>query len=116
MKIQPPNYEEIEQELWRKHGKEVRFLLATGDSGLLRRVQTFCQRFDFNESDVNQKIRDDFMFACCFAKDAVKTGFHQKEAEKYLRMFPNLIRVFRSLPASGKHAKYIDQMGNIITG
>ena len=116
MTIQPPDYDKIEQELWRKNGNEVRDLLENQDSGLLRRIQTFCDRFSFDETDVCEKINDDFMFACCFAKNATRTGFHEKEAEKYLRMFPNSIRSFTALPSSGKRARYIDQMGNIVIG
>ena len=116
MDIQPPDYEKIEKQLWRKNGNEVRYLLKNQDSGLLRRIQTFADRFGFDEAEVCEKINDDFMFACCFAKDAMRTGFHEKEAEKYLRMFPDLIRFFTSLPASGKNAKYVDRRGNIVTG
>ncbi len=116
MDIPPPDYDRVERELWKKHGTEVRDLLKNKDSGLLRRIRTFCKRFDFDEIEVCDKIIDDFMFACCFAKDAKKTGFEEKEAEKYLRMFPDLIRFFKTLPKSGKNAKYIDEKGNIITG
>ena len=116
MDIHPPDYDKVEKELWRKHGDEVIDQLENQDSGLLRRISTFCERFDFDKTEVCQKIKDDFMFACCFAKDAKKTGFEEKEAEKYLRMFPNLIRFFRVLPKSGKNAKYINQLGNITTG
>ena len=116
MDIQPPDYDEIEKQLWRKNGNEVRDLLKNQDSGLLRRIQTFADRFGFDEAEVCGKIDDDFMFACCFAKDAMRTGFHEKEAEKYLRMFPNLIRFFKALPASGKNAKYVNQGGEIVTG
>ena len=116
MEIQPPDYDEIEKQLWRKNGNEVRYLLKNQNSGLLRRIQTFAGRFGFDEVEVCEKINDDFMFACCFAKNATRTGFHEKEAEKYLRMFPNLIKFFTALPSHGNKAKYIDQMGNIVTG
>ncbi len=116
MNIQPPNYDRIEQQLWRKYGDEVRDLLEKQDPGLVRRIQTFSSRFGFDEIEICEKIKDDFMFACCFAKNATRTGFYEKEAEKYLRMFPNLIKSFIALPASGKNAKYVDQMGNIVTG
>ena len=116
MNIQPPDYDRIEQQLWRKNGDEVRDLLNNQDSGLLRRIQTFCDRFGFDETEVYKKINDDFMFACCFAKNATRMGFHEREAEKYLRMFPDLIISLRALPASGKNAKYINQTGNIVTG
>lgn len=116
MDIPPPDYDRVERELWKKHGTQVRDLLRNKDSGLLRRIRTFCKRFDFDETEVCDKIIDDFMFACCFAKDAKKTGFEEKEAEKYLRMFPDSIRFFRTLPKSGKNAKYFDEKGNIITG
>ena len=116
MNIQPPDYDKIEQELWRENGNKVRNLLENQDSGLLRRIQTFSERFGFDETEICQKIIDDFMFACCFAKNATRMGFHEREAEKYLRMFPDLIRSLRTLPASGKNAKYVNQMGNIVTG
>ena len=99
-----------------KNGNEVRDLLENRDSGLLRRIRTFADRFGFDETEVCEKIKNDSMFACCFAKDAMRTGFHEKEAEKYLRMFPDLIRSFTSLPAGGKNAKYIDQRSEIVTG
>lgn len=116
MNIPPPDYDKVEKELWKKYGPEVRELLKSNDSGLLRRIRTFCERFEFDETEVCNKIMDDFMFACCFAKDAKKTSFEEKEAEKYLRMFPDLIQYFRKLPGKGKKAKYIDEKGNIITG
>ena len=116
MEIQPPDYDKVEMDLWRKHGSEVIDLLNKQDTGLMRRIRTFCERFGFDDKDVCQKIVDDFMFACCFAKNPTRTKLHEKEAEKYLRMFPNLIHTFRSLPSKGKNAIYIDQNGNIVTG
>ena len=116
MNVQPPDYDKIEQQLWRKNGNEVRDLLENQDPGLLRRIQTFSDRFGFNDTEIYEKIKNDFMFACCFAKNATRTGFHEREAEKYLHMFPNLIHFFRALPASGKNAKYINRGGNIVTG
>ena len=116
MVIQPPDYDKVEQQLWKENGDEVRDLLENQDSGLLRRIRTFSDRFGFDKTEVCEKIKNDFMFACCFAKNATRTGFHEREAEKYLRMFPDLIRSFRPLPSRGTGANYIDQMGNIVTG
>ena len=116
MDILPPDYDKVERELWKKHGSEVVILLDRQDPGLMRRIRTFCERFGFDEREVCEKIEDDFMFACCFAKDAKKTGFEEKEAERYLRMFPDIIRFFKTLPKSGKNAKYLDKNGSIITG
>ena len=116
MHIQPPDYDQVERELWKKHASEVLDLLKLRDKGLMRRIQTFSQRFGFEIIDICQKIEDDYMFACCFAKDAKKTGFEEKEAEKYLRMFPDTIRSFKVLPKSGKNALYIGPQGDIITG
>ncbi|RKU27311.1 hypothetical protein C6497_11205 [Candidatus Poribacteria bacterium] len=116
MIIPPPDYDKIEKELWIRHGAEVRDLLVGQDAGLMRRIRTFCSNFDFDEEIVSQKIHEDFMFACCFAKDAKKTGFEEKEAEKYLRMFPDLVRSFKVLPRSGKNAVYINESGEIING
>lgn len=116
MNIQPPNYDKIEQKLWREHAQSVGQLLDAQDPAMLRRIRTFTKRFGFDETVVCQKIKDDFMFACHFAKNATKTGFHEKAAGDYLRRFPHLIRSFQSLSATGKNAKYIDPAGNIVTG
>ena len=116
MNIQPPDYDKIEQELWAKHKNEVRDLLKKQDPGLLRRIRTFTTNFGFDETEVREKIEDDFMFACSFAKNAKKTGFHEKAAGKYLKKFPELIQSFEFLSKKGKDAKYIDQTGSIVTG
>ncbi len=115
MGILPPDYDKIERELWKKHSNEVQLLLNTQDPGLMKRIRTFCEHFGFGEREVCKKIEDDFMFACNFAKNPTKTRFHEKEAAKYLCMFPNLIQSFISLPAKGKRAIYIDPGGNIVT-
>ena len=116
MKIQPPDYDRAEQELREKNKFEIRGLLDKQDPGLLRRIRTFTDNYGFDEAVVRQKIKDDFMFACCFAKNPTRMGVYEKEAGRYLCMFPNLIRSFTDLPSHGKNAKYIDQMGNIVTG
>lgn len=116
MDIQPPDYDRIEQELWEKHKTEVRDMLEEQDDGLLRRIRTFAEHFGFDEMKVREKIENDLMFACCFAKDATKTGFQEKEAGKYLKKFPELIQSFKLLPKTGKNAKYMDEDGNIVTG
>ena len=115
MNIQPPDYDRAEQELREKNKLEVRGLLDKQDPGLLRRIRTFTDNYGFDEAVVRQKIKDDFMFACCFAKNPTRMGVHEKEAGRYLRMFDNLITSFTTLPSHGKNAKYIDQMGNIVT-
>ena len=115
MNIQPPDYDRIEQELWEKYKNEVRDLLERRDPELLEKIQTFADRFGFEEAEVRKKIEDDFMFACCFAKNPTRTKFHEKEAGKYLGLFPQL-RFFQSLPPSGNNTKYINQNGSIITG
>lgn len=116
MEIQPPEYDKIEKELWKTFATEVVSQLESEDSGLIRRIRTFCDRFGFNEADVCNKIKTDFMFACCFAKNATRTGFHENAAEKYLRMFPNLITSFEALPARGERVRYINESGAVAVG
>ena len=116
MNIQPPDYDRAEQELREKNKYKVRDLLDDRDSGLLRRIRTFANDFGFEEALVCEKIRNDNMFACWFAKNPTKMRVHEKTAEKYLRKFPNLIKSFLSLPSRGNNTKYIERSGNIITG
>ena len=116
MNIQSPDYDKIEQELWAKYKNEVRDLLRKQDPGLLRRIRTFTANFGFDETEVLEKIEDDFMFACCFTKNPKKTGFYEEAAGNYLKKFPEFIQSFEFLPLKGKNAKYIDQKGNIVTG
>lgn len=116
MNIQPPDYDRIEQELWEKYKNEVRDLLERQDPDLLEKIQTFADRFGFEETKVCEKIKNDFMFACWFAKNPTRTKFHEKAAGEYLQQFPKLIRSFKSLPSTGNNTKYIDQTGDIITG
>ena len=116
MNIQPPDYDRAEQKLREKNKNEVRDLLDKQDSGLLKKISTFANRFGYSEETVCKKIEEDPMFACCFAKDPGKMKVHEKTAATYLGMFPDLIRSFSSLPAGGKRAKYINQTGDIITG
>ena len=116
MNTQPPDYDKIEQILWLNYASEVRYLLENQDVQLLGRIGTFIERFGFDETEIYEKIKNDFMFACHFAKNPTKTGFHEKAAGEYLQRFPGLIRAFKSLPSTGNNTKYIDQNGNIITG
>ena len=64
MEIHPPNYDKVELDLWRKHGSEVLNLLNENDTGLIRRIRTFCERFGFEEKDVCQKLK---MISCLLA-------------------------------------------------
>ena len=116
MNIQPPDYDRAEQELWEKNKSEVKNLLDKQDSGLLKKIRTFVNRFGYDEETVCKKIEEDPMFACFFAKDPGKMKVHEKAAETYLGMFPDLIRSFSPLSAVGKKAKYINETGGIITG
>lgn len=121
MNIQPPDYEKIEKELWLEYAKDVKSLLNNQDTKLpdriklLDRIQTFANRFDFDETEVCEKIKNDHMFAYHFAKNPTRTGFHEKKAGKYLQQCPK-IQSFEFLPARGKNAKYMDKNGNVVTG
>jgi len=116
MNIQPPDYDKAEQELREKNKFKVRDLLEKRDPGLMRRIRTFTDHYGFDEAVVRQKIIDDFMFACCFAKNPTRMRVHEKVAGKYLKQFPQLIQSFESLKSKGKDAKYMDESGNIVCG
>ena len=110
-----PDYENLEREAWRANAKQVKLRLSEGDSYLMKRIRKYVDRFGYSETEVKNKIKDDPMFAAWFAKEPRRTGFHQREAGKWLSR-QDVISEFLILPQSGKKACYITSDGEIQNG
>ena len=80
----PLDYEAIEKALLLQNFANVVSLLKDGDKSLFEQIRSFCDKFDFNEGDVVDKIQNDKMFAAHFAKTPSRMGFHARAAGEWL--------------------------------
>ncbi len=111
----PPDYDAIEQQMWRSNAKDVPERLRTNETNLLKRIATFISRFGFSESTVRDKIRSDDMFASHFAIEPRRQSFHEGIAAQWLEELDE-IQNFQTLPKSGKRAYYITSDGEVRRG
>ena len=110
--IDPPSYDKIEKSQW-KAGQDMVIDEAKNMSGrLVKRVNTFTDRFGYSESSVMSKIIDDKMFASNFVKEPRRTGLHEGAAADWIMLLPNVIR-FKRLPKGGINALKVSRDGNI---
>lgn len=112
---EPPDYDAIETEEWRKNAGEIPDELRIGSSRLMQRIRLFIARFGFPETAVIEKIKADSMFASHFAKEPRRTGLHEKYAAEWIAGLP-MVKQFRVLPKGGAEAIYITGDGNIESG
>lgn len=113
--IEPPDYDAKEQELSRQFAKGVPTLLVKNNSDLLKKIQTYHYRFGYSIDEIRQKIQDDPMFAASFAKEARRTGLHEKMATDWLKKLSS-VRELKTLPKSGKNALYVTSDGEVRRG
>ena len=113
--IEPPDYDAREQELSREYVLEVPALLANNDSDLLKKIDTYVNRFGYTCEQVRAKIYTDAMFAASFAKEARRTGFHEEMAAQWLTAFPS-VQEFTTLPKSRGNALYVTGDGEVRRG
>ena len=111
----PPDYEAIEQRLWRENAGDVQSRLSDEDSDLMKRVQTYIWRFGYRECEVRDRIEDDEMFASWFAKEPRRQGLHEGIAADWLRQDED-VNDFDVLRKSGPDAYYITSDGEIRQG
>ena len=109
----PPNYEVLESERWIMNRSDVKEDLIRGDRNLEHKIRVFSNKFSFDIDEIKEKIMNDSMFAATFAIAPMKQVFHQKIASDYIEKLP-MVKSFKSLPASGKNAWYVDAHGAII--
>lgn len=108
----PPDYEQIEAELWKKSVEAIDGEVARKDDRLMRRVRTFVNRFGYGSKRVIAKIDRDKMFAANFVKEPRRTNFAENAALEWLqgdRRVQNIVK----LRASGEDALYITSDGSI---
>lgn len=115
MWAEPPDYEAIEREQWRKAPDEVVKEAHRPTDRLLRRIATFISRFGYEEDEVLHKIRQDHMFAANFAKEPRRTGLHEAEAARWIRQLPG-VEGFKTLPKKGDDSFKVSSDGNIVSG
>ena len=108
-----PPYEEIERALWRSNAQDVPKRLDENDANLMNSIQLYANRFGFSTTAVEEKLREDSMFANCFAKDPKRTTMHETCAQLWLVRFLGLEII--KLPPSGKNALYVSRDGVIGT-
>ena len=125
---EPPDYDAIELEAWRKSHGEVPAEAAELDewlqkgykppskatdraNRLLKRISGFVWRFGYKENDVLAKIKQDTMFAAWFAKEPRRQGFHEAIAADWIKVLPQ-VNDFRVLPKSGENAVKVSGDGS----
>ena len=107
----PPDYEAIEANMWRKNAKQVLPDLKSDDAYLLKRIETYGQKFGYGKKKIKQEIETNKMFAATFAKAPSRTGFHESIAAEWLRKELNL--PIDVLPKAGTNSFYITSDGVI---
>ena len=112
---EPPDYENIEQKLWRGNAEEVYAGLEDDESNILKRISTFIWRFGYEEDEVREKIYDDEMFAAWFAKEPRRQGMHEIVAAEWLNE-ERLTKNFDTFPKGGPDAYYVTSDGEIRKG
>lgn len=111
----PPDYDVIEQEMWRANALQTVEQLAGGDADLQRKMETFAHRFGYAVEQVREKIAADPMFAAHFAKQPMRQGMHERKAAEWLETLDS-VRDFRVLPKSGAGALYVTSDGEVKRG
>lgn len=111
----PPNWDRIEQAMWRANADEVASEVEMRSERIMKRVRLFVWRFGFSEQEVVEKIRSEPMFAYWFAKEPRRQAFHESVAADYLSGFPSIRRLVR-LKQTGGDALYLNSDGEIVAG
>ena len=83
------------------------------ESGMMKKITTYCMKFGFDRRDVIDKINNDNMFAVHFAKDPGKQGIHERIAADYLKQLSH-VNNFEILPKSGKKSLFFNNAGELL--
>ena len=101
------------RKMWRKNAAAVPSEVETGDSGMMKKIATYCDNFGYAAREVIAKISGDKMFAAHFAKNPGTQGIHEQIAADYLQKI-SLVGNFEILPRSGKNALFINAQGELL--
>ena len=72
------------------------------------KIEKWCQKYDFDFSEVFEKAKVDHLFRAFFAKDAKKQNIYEKVLVRHINSL-SLIYKFKKLNSGGKNALYIDR-------
>ena len=84
--------------------------LSTNQDDIIKNIQTFTDRFGFQESDVRKKIQTDNIFAAHFTKEPWRQGFHEKVAAEWIEELET-VKAFETLKKRGRNAYYVTNHG-----
>lgn len=111
-----PDYEGAIKRARMRNADEVLGDLESGDLNLMKKINGFSEDFEFEVSDVIEKIKQDKMFRAHFAKDPRKQNIDEITALEWLQKnLPGVSQV-EKLPTTGKNAYYVDVGGYIRKG
>jgi hypothetical protein len=86
--------------------------LETDDMNI--KISNWANKFGYSFDEIKNKIINDEIFRCVFAKDPAKQNLYQNLASKYIGAL-KIVNNFTVLPAGGKNAIYLTN-GKILTG
>ena len=75
--------------------------LSISDPETIKRIKSFCDKFNYSEELVKQKILDDELFACFFAKEPTRQNIHENIAADFLSKISSFTD-FQQLPKNNK--------------
>jgi hypothetical protein len=86
--------------------------LETKDMKL--KISNWANKFGYSFNKIKEKIINDEIFRCVFAKDPAKQNLYQNLASEYISSL-DIVENFKVLPAGGKDAIYLTN-GKILKG
>ena len=78
------------------------------------KISNWANKFGYSFDEIKEKIINDEIFRCVFAKDPAKQNLYQNLAAQYIESL-NIVENFIVLPSGGKQAVYL-RNGKILTG
>lgn len=78
------------------------------------KISNWANKFGYSFEEIKNKIINDEIFRCIFAKDPAKQNLYQNLASKYISSL-NIVENFMVLPSGGKDAIYLTN-GKILKG
>lgn len=113
VEVGPPDWDGIEQRMWRANARDVADEAAQRSDRLMKRVDLYVWRFGFTAEQVLDKIRTDPLFAAWFAKEPRRQSPHEQIAADYLQGFGSIFDFVR-LKQTGHGALYLNRDGEIL--
>lgn len=95
----PPNYQAAYALALKERIKEVPQLVKNNDSGMMYKINKFCEKYNFDNETIRNKIVSDSIFAVYFAVDPAKQKLHENLAAEYIKKL-HFVKDFKQLNAS----------------